>query len=132
MPWVRPWHEAVAGRGDRHSDGSVCLGSVFGDFPFVLLGSGFLASSLYCVRGLFLCLPVGVPLVGYCSFRSPGCLDLCPRTQTLVGRGQSRSCRGGTFGCTMLSSSEYHGEATQKGSLNTENGPRVRAGAEFV
>ena len=33
----------------------------------------------------------------------------------------------------MLSSSEYHGEATQKGSLNTENGPGVRApGAEFV
>ena len=26
------WHGAVAGRGDRHSDGSVCLGSVFGIF----------------------------------------------------------------------------------------------------
>ena len=56
-----------------------------------------------------------------------------PRTQTLVGRRQSRSCRGGTFGCTMLSSSEFHGEASQKGSLNTENEPGVRArGAEFV
>ena len=33
----------------------------------------------------------------------------------------------------MLSRSEYYGEATQKGYLNTENGPEVRApGAEFV
>ena len=91
-----------------------------------------------CFRGFsfcpgWLCFPRLLPL--FCSrapplsscwchvgqillFPFPLLLEPASLTQTLVGRGQSRSCRGGTFGCTMLSSSEYHREATQKGSFN--------------
>ena len=92
----------------------------------------FLLLLLLCMRALPLsscCCPVGWLML----FPFPWLSGPVSRTQTLVGRGQSRSCRDGTFGCTMFSSSEYHGEATQKGYLNTENGPEVRAPrAEFV
>ena len=79
---IRRWKTDAVGatlarssrRKGRQTLGWECLlGKCFREFSFCIAW----LSSLYCVRGLFLCLPVAVPLVGYCSFRSPGCLDLC-------------------------------------------------------